>query len=80
MKTKGYHPIFKSNPTCGLDYALKLSNEGQNIDTEKILLKIKNYQDINNFKTTEKKVFFRNLLHLRINRINRKVAGLNNKM
>ena len=29
MNNKGYHPVFESNPTCGLHYALKLKNEGQ---------------------------------------------------
>ena len=46
MNNKVYHPVFESNPTCGLHYALKLKNEGQFQKAEEILRKIKDqYKD-----------------------------------
>ena len=80
MNNKGYHPVFESNPTCGLHYALKLKNEGQFQKAEEILRKIKDDDEFNLFETIEKNAVYRNILHLGLNRINRKVGGLEDKL
>ena len=80
MNNKGYHPVFESNPTCGLHYALKLKNEGQFQKAEQILRKIKDDDEFNLFETIEKNAVYRNILHLGLYRINRKVGGLKDKM
>jgi len=80
MDTKGYHPVFESNPTCGLHYALKLKNEGQVQKAEDILRKIKDHSEFNLFETIEKNAVYRNILHLGLKRINRKVGGLEDKL
>jgi len=80
MNNKGYHPVFESNPTYGLHYALKLKNEGQFQKAEEILRKIKDHYEFNLFETIEKNAVYRNILHLGLYRINRKVGGLEEKL
>ena len=72
--------MFETNPTCGLHYALKLKNEGQYQKAEEILRKIKDNDEFNHFETIEKIAVYRNILHLGLYRINRKVGGLKDKM
>ena len=80
MNNKGYHPVFESNPTCGLHYALKLKNEGQFQKAEEILRKIKFHYEFDLFESIEKIAVYRNILHLGLYRINRKVGGLEDKL
>ena len=80
INRKGYHPVFESNPTCGLHYALKLKNEGQVQKAEDILHKIRDHSEFNQFETNEKNAVYRNILHLGLNRINRKLGGLEDKL
>ena len=80
MDTKGYHAMFESNSTCGLHYALKLKNEGQFQKAEEILRKIKDDDDFNLYETIEMNAVYRNILHLGLYRINRKVGGLEDKL
>jgi len=63
-----------------LHYALKLNNEGQVQKAEDILHKIKDHSEFNHFETIEKNAVFRNILHFGLNRINRKVGGLEEKL
>ena len=59
---------------------MKLKNEGQFQKAEEILRKIKADDEFNLFETIEKNAVYRNILHLGLNRINRKVGGLEDKM
>ncbi len=80
MINKGYHPVFESNPTCGLHYALKLKNEDQFQKAEDISHIIKDHSEFYLFETIEKIAIYRNILHLGLYRINRKVGGLEDKL
>ena len=60
--------------------ALKLKNQGQFQKAEEILRKIKVHYDFNLFESIEKIAVYRNILHLGIYRINRKVGGLEDKL
>ena len=79
MNNKGYHPVFESNPTCGLHYALKLKTKDSFKKQRKYYVN-KDDDEFNIFETIEKNAVYRNILHLGINRINRKVGGLEDKM
>ena len=63
-----------------MHYALKLKNEGQVQKAEDILRKIKDHNEFNHFETIETNAVYRNILHLGLKRINRKVGGLEDKL
>ena len=80
MNNKGYHPVFETNPTCGLHYALKLKSEGLFQKADETLRKIKDEDGFDHFETIEKNAVYRNILHLGLYRINREVGGLEDKL
>jgi hypothetical protein len=80
MRDQGYHPVFDTDPTCMLHYALQLKQKGMIKESEERMKKLIANPDYHLFDLTEEIAIFRNLLHLSVERVNRLPGGLNEKL
>tara|TARA_Y100000294_G_scaffold38842_2_gene34836 strand:- start:30421 stop:30837 length:417 start_codon:yes stop_codon:yes gene_type:complete len=80
MRDQGYHPVFDTDPTCMLHYALQLKQKGMIKESEERMKKLIANPDYHLFDLTEEKAIFWNLLHLSVVRVNRWPGGLNEKL
>jgi hypothetical protein len=80
MRDQGYHPVFDTDPTCMLHYALQLKQKGMIKESEERMKKLIANPDYHLFDLTEEKAIFWNLLHLSVVRVNLLPGGLNEKL